>query len=358
MFGSSGYRMQLERESVSALPNWHRWTSTGRARSPLPRRLPVRRSPPVPRPRPLGAAAPVTALVPRGRRRRGGRRRRRRRRTIGPHPDENGTTAAGGPGHAAAAERALIADLDATTGGTPDRAPSDRAASGPITSPISPPTHRRARPIPATPARRPRRRPASRAPARNCGRPSDAAHRLRRPAPPSRTSRPRPCSRASPPAKPPTRSCCDDRAAAMPGRPPWPPSTRPCSATRCSARGWPPATDPGGRLTLTPTRRCATRQRPAIAAAGLVPVPPRADYPALYPVTGAAAARALAVRLENACAAAWRFLYLQAASTPATAGPDPAHRGPARAHRRARYGRRDGVDSSRPPTPPAPFPGI
>lgn len=58
--------------------------------------------------------------------------------------------------------------------------------------------------------------------------------------------------------------------------------------------------------------RDATTQ--AIASAGLVPVPPSADYPDLYP-TGAAAARAQAVRLEDGCAAEWRFLYLQAAST-------------------------------------------
>ncbi|WP_375478300.1 DUF4439 domain-containing protein [uncultured Jatrophihabitans sp.] len=52
-----------------------------------------------------------------------------------------------------------------------------------------------------------------------------------------------------------------------------------------------------------------------IAAAGLTPVEPLADYPALYPVDDAAAARALAARLEDACAAGWRYLYLRAAST-------------------------------------------
>jgi Domain of unknown function (DUF4439) len=56
----------------------------------------------------------------------------------------------------------------------------------------------------------------------------------------------------------------------------------------------------------------------AIAAAGLTPVPPQADYPALYPVANAAAAAELAVRLEDDCAVAWRFLYLQAASTTGT----------------------------------------
>ncbi|MDT4941633.1 MAG: hypothetical protein QOJ34_1722 [Pseudonocardiales bacterium] len=54
--------------------------------------------------------------------------------------------------------------------------------------------------------------------------------------------------------------------------------------------------------------------RAALAAAGLPPVPPAADYPALYPVAGPAAARALAARLEDDCAAAWRYLYLEAAS--------------------------------------------
>lgn len=63
----------------------------------------------------------------------------------------------------------------------------------------------------------------------------------------------------------------------------------------------------------------------AIAAAGLVPVAPRADYPALYPVGTTAAARRLAARLEEDCAAAWRYLYLRAAS--ARAGT--AHRAPA-----------------------------
>lgn len=53
----------------------------------------------------------------------------------------------------------------------------------------------------------------------------------------------------------------------------------------------------------------------AIAAAGLVPVPPASDYPRLYPVPDADAARALAVRVEDDCATAWRYLYLVAAST-------------------------------------------
>ena len=60
----------------------------------------------------------------------------------------------------------------------------------------------------------------------------------------------------------------------------------------------------------------------AISAAGHVPVAPQADYPQLYPVRGAADALALAVRLEDGCAAAWRYLYLQAA-TPAPGTPTP-----------------------------------
>jgi hypothetical protein len=57
----------------------------------------------------------------------------------------------------------------------------------------------------------------------------------------------------------------------------------------------------------------------AIRAAGLDPVADQADYPALYPVPDAGAARRLAVRLEDECALAWRVLYLRAASTTAAA---------------------------------------
>ncbi len=46
---------------------------------------------------------------------------------------------------------------------------------------------------------------------------------------------------------------------------------------------------------------------------------PLGDYAGLYPVADAKAARALAVRLETECAAAWRFLYATAAV--ATDGP-------------------------------------
>jgi hypothetical protein len=51
----------------------------------------------------------------------------------------------------------------------------------------------------------------------------------------------------------------------------------------------------------------------AMSEAGVRPVPPQPDYPTLYPVSDAPAARALAVRLEDACAAAWRYLFAQAA---------------------------------------------
>jgi hypothetical protein len=64
------------------------------------------------------------------------------------------------------------------------------------------------------------------------------------------------------------------------------------------------------------TLRDTTASR--IAAAGLTPVAPRGDYPGLYPVTGAKAARALAVRLETGCAAAWRYLYATAAADAGT----------------------------------------
>jgi hypothetical protein len=61
------------------------------------------------------------------------------------------------------------------------------------------------------------------------------------------------------------------------------------------------------------------RTAEAIAAAGLTPVAPAADYPDLYPVTSSAQAVALAPKLEDDCAAAWRYLYAAAASTPGSA---------------------------------------
>jgi hypothetical protein len=66
----------------------------------------------------------------------------------------------------------------------------------------------------------------------------------------------------------------------------------------------------------------------SMATLGLAPVAPLADYPALYPVPDAAAAHRLAVHLEDACAAAWRYLYLRAASPrPGSASSSPAASG-------------------------------
>lgn len=60
----------------------------------------------------------------------------------------------------------------------------------------------------------------------------------------------------------------------------------------------------------------------ALVAAGRKPPPPPPDYPQLYPVTIGASARALAVRLEQDAAVAWRYLYAVAAdSTETLAGP-------------------------------------
>ena len=52
-----------------------------------------------------------------------------------------------------------------------------------------------------------------------------------------------------------------------------------------------------------------------IAATGATPVAPLADYPALYPVSGPAAARRLAARLEDDCAAAWRYLFVRSVAS-------------------------------------------
>ena len=62
------------------------------------------------------------------------------------------------------------------------------------------------------------------------------------------------------------------------------------------------------------TLRDATAQ--ALTGAGVAPQPPAADYPELYPVTSPAQANALALRLEQDCAAAWRYLYAAAAEDP------------------------------------------
>lgn len=91
----------------------------------------------------------------------------------------------------------------------------------------------------------------------------------------------------------------------------------------------------------------------AISEAGLRPVPPQADYPQLYPVPDAPAARALAVRLEDGCAAAWRYLFAQAALAHATARLGPAQDAlTASAVRAVQWRRSSGVAASRP------FPGL
>jgi hypothetical protein len=53
----------------------------------------------------------------------------------------------------------------------------------------------------------------------------------------------------------------------------------------------------------------------ALSGAGVPPAPPAVDYPDLPPPASPAAARRLALGLEEHCAAAWRYLYLRAASS-------------------------------------------
>ena len=52
----------------------------------------------------------------------------------------------------------------------------------------------------------------------------------------------------------------------------------------------------------------------ALTAAGQDPVAPAADYPDLYPVSTVGQAQTLALRVENDCADAWRYLYAVAAT--------------------------------------------
>jgi Domain of unknown function (DUF4439) len=59
----------------------------------------------------------------------------------------------------------------------------------------------------------------------------------------------------------------------------------------------------------------ASNTTAALVRAGATPVPAQADYPSLYPVSGPAAARALAIRLETDCASAWRYLFAVAATS-------------------------------------------
>jgi hypothetical protein len=58
----------------------------------------------------------------------------------------------------------------------------------------------------------------------------------------------------------------------------------------------------------------------ALAAAGATPDPPPGDYPALYRVAPAA----LAVQLEDDCAAGWRYLYAALADASGEHGAERA----------------------------------
>ena len=64
----------------------------------------------------------------------------------------------------------------------------------------------------------------------------------------------------------------------------------------------------------------------AMAAASIKPDEPAADYPTLYPVGSASQAYALAARLEDDCAQAWRVLYLSVAVDGGSAPPDATAR--------------------------------
>ena len=68
----------------------------------------------------------------------------------------------------------------------------------------------------------------------------------------------------------------------------------------------------------------------AMTAVDIAPVNARADYPDLYPVTDAASAQAVAARIEDACAVAWRVLYLASAIDPAEAAKAGLPNAPAR----------------------------
>jgi hypothetical protein len=91
----------------------------------------------------------------------------------------------------------------------------------------------------------------------------------------------------------------------------------------------------------------------ALAVARHTPVPARPDYPLPFAVTNAATARRLALDLESACAAAWR--YLIAVAGPSDTGPrtDAQTNLTASAVRALQWRRL--VD---PAKPTVPFPGI
>jgi hypothetical protein len=58
----------------------------------------------------------------------------------------------------------------------------------------------------------------------------------------------------------------------------------------------------------------ATATSGALLAAGQTVVPPRADYPAFFPVTDDLSAQRLAIRIEGSSASAWRYLIAVAAA--------------------------------------------
>lgn len=61
-----------------------------------------------------------------------------------------------------------------------------------------------------------------------------------------------------------------------------------------------------------------------MVAMGVTPIGPQADYPALYPVTSAKQAQALAARLEDDCCSSWRALYAACAPTNASNTATPS----------------------------------
>ena len=96
----------------------------------------------------------------------------------------------------------------------------------------------------------------------------------------------------------------------------------------------------------------------ALAAAGQTPTPAQPDYPLPFAVTNAATAQRLALNLESACAAAWRYLIAVAAGA-GVSPPTPTVRADAQAALtasaiRATHWRRL-VDPARPTVA---FPGI
>jgi hypothetical protein len=91
----------------------------------------------------------------------------------------------------------------------------------------------------------------------------------------------------------------------------------------------------------------------ALTAAGHSPTPARPDYPLPFPVTNAATARQLALNLESACAAAWRYLIAVAGPSDRNLRDDAQAALTASAVRALQWRRL--VD---PAKPTVPFPGI